>query len=100
MRYVRNSFLISIQGLFLCQPILAQPSGSAAADLAPTLAAIRPQAIRAHMRFLSDDLLEGRRPATRGYDLAAKYVAAGLMRWGSRPRGRKGAISNPCRWCR
>jgi hypothetical protein len=33
-------------------------------------------AIRAHMRFLADDRLEGRGTATRGYDLAAAYVAA------------------------
>ncbi|MEO8036662.1 MAG: M28 family metallopeptidase [Acidobacteriota bacterium] len=43
------------------------PSGSAA---------IRPDAIRAHMQFLADDLLEGRGTGTRGFHLAAKYVAA------------------------
>src|SRR5687768_7180011 len=32
-------------------------------------------AIRAHMQFLADDSLEGRGTATRGYDLAAAYVA-------------------------
>ncbi len=37
---------------------------------------IRPASIRAHMGFLADDLLEGRRPGTRGHQLAAKYVAA------------------------
>lgn len=37
---------------------------------------IRPEAIAAHMRFLADDLLEGRAAATRGYDLAAEYLAA------------------------
>src|SRR5688572_18749816 len=37
---------------------------------------IRPQAIQAHMNFLADDLLEGREAGTRGYDIAAKYVAA------------------------
>jgi Zn-dependent M28 family amino/carboxypeptidase len=91
MGHARKSFLIAIQGLVLCQPILAQPSGSAAADLEPALAAIRPQAIRAHMRFLSDDLLEGRRTATRGYDLAAKYVAAGFEALGLEPAGTGGS---------
>jgi hypothetical protein len=37
---------------------------------------IRPEAIRADMRFLSDDLLEGRGTGSRGYDIAAKYMAA------------------------
>ena len=31
--------------------------------------------IRADVEFLADDLLEGREAATRGYDLAARYVA-------------------------
>jgi Zn-dependent M28 family amino/carboxypeptidase len=38
--------------------------------------AILAHAIAAHMRFLSSDLLEGREPGTRGYDIAAQYVAA------------------------
>ncbi|HUP47763.1 MAG TPA: M20/M25/M40 family metallo-hydrolase [Thermoanaerobaculia bacterium] len=36
----------------------------------------RAEAIRAHMKFLASDLLEGRGAATRGHDLAAAYVAA------------------------
>ena len=34
--------------------------------------------IRADVEFLADDLLEGRETGTRGYDLAARYVAAPL----------------------
>ena len=37
---------------------------------------IQPEALRAHMEFLADDLLEGRAAGTRGYELAARYVAA------------------------
>ena len=33
-------------------------------------------AIAAHIRFLASDMLEGREPGTRGYDIAAQYVAA------------------------
>jgi hypothetical protein len=33
-------------------------------------------AIAAHMRFLASDLLEGRETGSRGYDVAAEYVAA------------------------
>jgi hypothetical protein len=36
----------------------------------------REEAIRAHMKFLASDLLEGRGAGTRGYDVAASYVAA------------------------
>ena len=37
---------------------------------------VRPEALKAHMSFLASDLLEGRRTGTRGYDLAAAYVAS------------------------
>jgi Peptidase family M28 len=41
--------------------------------------------IRAHVRFLADDLLEGRLAGTRGYDLAANYVAAQFATLGLQP---------------
>jgi hypothetical protein len=44
-----------------------------AADKA--MAAIRPEAIRADMRFLADDLLEGRGTGTRGHEVAARFIA-------------------------
>jgi hypothetical protein len=63
---------------------------SEAADLhapAVTNAAqqIRPAAIRAHMAFLADDLLEGRGTGTRGYEIAARYVAAQFEAMGLEP---------------
>ncbi len=44
-------------------------------------------AIRGHVEFLSDDLLEGRAAGTRGYDLAARYVAAQMQAIGLEPAG-------------
>ena len=38
--------------------------------------AFSPAAIRAHVEFLADDLLEGREAGSRGFDIAARYVAA------------------------
>ena len=38
-------------------------------------ATITPALLRAHVRFLSDDLLEGRGPATRGDRIAQRYIA-------------------------
>jgi Peptidase family M28/PA domain len=46
---------------------------------------IRPEQIRAHMRFLSDNLLQGRAPGTAGYDIAARYVATELEGMGLHP---------------
>lgn len=46
---------------------------------------IRPDQIRAHIRFLADSLLTGRFPGTPGYDIAAHYVATQLEGMGLRP---------------
>jgi Zn-dependent M28 family amino/carboxypeptidase len=45
---------------------------------------------RAHVAFLADDLLEGREPGTRGYDIAARYVAAQFSQVGLKPGGEAG----------
>jgi hypothetical protein len=54
------------------------------------MATIRPEAIRADMRFLADDLLEGRGTGTRGHEIAAKYVAAEFEAMGLEPAGENG----------
>src|SRR4051794_19382953 len=52
--------------------------------------AVDPQVLRAHLGFLADDALEGRRPGTRGGELAAKYIAAQFERLGLQPAGDSG----------
>jgi hypothetical protein len=42
------------------------------------------------MRFLADDALEGRKPGTRGFALAANYVQAQLEALGLKPAGENG----------
>jgi hypothetical protein len=46
--------------------------------------------IKAHVRFLSSDLLEGRGVGTRGGKLTEEYIAAQLAALGARPAGEKG----------
>lgn len=46
--------------------------------------------IRAHLGFLADDLLEGRETGSRGYDIAARYVASQFLQYGVKPKGDKG----------
>jgi Zn-dependent M28 family amino/carboxypeptidase len=53
--------------------------------------ALSADAYRAHLEYLSDDLLEGRAPATRGGELAAKYIAAQFRRLGLTPAGDSGS---------
>jgi len=52
--------------------------------------------LRADIRFLASDLLEGRRAGTRGYDIAAEYVAARLASLGIAP-GAEGGYFQPVR---
>jgi Zn-dependent M28 family amino/carboxypeptidase len=60
------------------------PSARAAA------ASIDAERIRAHVRFLSLDLLEGRGPGTRGGDLAAEYIATQFALADLKPAGDNG----------
>lgn len=53
--------------------------------------AVSANAFLAHLQYLSDDLLEGRAPATRGGELAAKYIAAQFRRLGLEPMGDSGS---------
>jgi Zn-dependent M28 family amino/carboxypeptidase len=46
--------------------------------------------IRAHVKFLSSDLLEGRGVGQRGGDLAAEYIAAQFALIGAKPAGDNG----------
>src|SRR5271167_4440403 len=53
-------------------------------------ASIDPEKIRAHVRFLADDLLEGRGPGTRGAEISAKYIATQFALYGLQPAGDNG----------
>ena len=46
--------------------------------------------IRAHVRFLSHDLLEGRGTGQRGGDIAAEYIATQFALYGLKPAGDNG----------
>ncbi len=69
-------------------------AGAAAQAVAPAVktaeASIDPEKIRAHVRFLADDLLEGRGPGLRGSEIAAKYIATQFALDGLKPGGDNG----------
>jgi len=48
--------------------------------------------MKAHMTFLSSDLLEGRDSGSRGFDIAAEYVASQFHQLGLTPAGDKGTF--------
>ena len=98
----RTSFIcILAVGLSLSCAAVSQPASSASANRVPAVnglppaarsaaAAIDAEKIRAHVRFLSLDLLEGRGPGTRGAELAAEYIATQFALDGLEPAGDKG----------
>jgi hypothetical protein len=77
---------VVIAGIFATKT-LASPATDAA-DAA--MSEIRAEGIRAGMRFLADDLLEGRGTGTRGHEIAAKYMASQFEEIGLKPAGDNG----------
>src|ERR1700674_2841498 len=52
---------------------------------------VDPEKIRAHVKFLSSDLLEGRGMGQRGSDIAAEYIATQFALDGLKPAGDQGS---------
>jgi len=48
--------------------------------------------LQAHLGFLADDLLRGRQPGSRGYDIAANYVSSQFRQFGLLPAGGDGGF--------
>jgi hypothetical protein len=76
--------------LVLAGSAAAQPLNLQSPAVARALAAIDTAAIAAHVRFLADDLLEGRGTGSRGYEIAARYVASRFAEAGLEPAGDAG----------
>lgn len=68
------------------------PAANAAA------AGIDAERIRAHVRFLASDLLEGRGTGSRGGDLAAEYIATQFALYGLKPAGDNGGYLQKVRF--
>jgi Zn-dependent M28 family amino/carboxypeptidase len=92
---MKRSILLVLAGM-----MVAGASGAAHAQkttdgeqsqrLAAAEASIDPEKIRAHVKFLSDDLLEGRGPGLRGAEIAALYIATQFALDGLKPGGDNG----------
>lgn len=75
--------------------LAAVTSSLAAQRTASSLPAPSATAMDAHLRYLADDLLEGRGPGTRGGMLAAKYIAAQFEAMGLEPAGPERSFFQP-----
>ncbi len=83
-----SSIAISLcLGALLAASLAAQNKSSRSSD-AP---AIDPEKIRAHVKFLASDLLEGRGTGQRGGDIAAEYIATQFELDGLKPGAEGGS---------
>jgi hypothetical protein len=80
---LRLGTLLFVSAILPIFQLPAQTSSNDALQVAQKT--IRPEQIRAHIRFLADSLLQGRAPGTPGYDIAARYVGAQLEGMGLHP---------------
>src|SRR5882762_11002794 len=77
-------FTVALVGVsFAAQKNAAESTGDAAA-------VIDPEKIRAHVKFLASDLLEGRGTGQRGGDIASEYIATQFALYGLKPAGENG----------
>lgn len=72
---------------FVAKPLAAQRTATPESRV---IGALKPDMVWAPLRFLSDDLLEGRGTGARGGDLAARYIASRFMGMGLEPAGDSG----------
>jgi Zn-dependent M28 family amino/carboxypeptidase len=85
-----------IVGVLVAQHRLGLPRPAASSGGGgPALDEIRGEHIAAHVQMLSDDLLEGRAPSTRGGQLAARYLATQLALVGFEPGAPDGTYFQP-----
>src|SRR5215471_11610842 len=90
MRRFQVKIFLLKSALVPCLCVCALTQGPPIAPEQSAINAINPDAIRAHMRFLSDSLLQGRGTGTPGYQTAALYVSTQLEADGLRPAGTNG----------
>ena len=84
-----------LAGAVACGRATAPSSRPAPASSQAALPTVSMAAMDAHLKYLADDLLEGRAPATRGGALAATYVAAQFEALGLEPAGPDGSYFQP-----
>jgi Zn-dependent M28 family amino/carboxypeptidase len=78
---------LAVSSLFVSAALSAQviPPAVRSAE-----AAVDAEKIRAHVKYLADDSLEGRGPGTRGGEMAADYIAKQFALYGLKPAGDNG----------
>jgi len=87
--------VLGLSAGLLCASLQAADIGpqlGLAANATASMQSIDAQRIAEHVRFLANDLLEGRAPGTRGGDIAANYIATQFALYGLKPAGDNGTF--------
>jgi hypothetical protein len=79
----------------LPQLIAAVLAAATATGFAVTEPEFSAERFKAHVTFLSDDLLEGRDAGSRGHEIASRYIASQLALLGVKPGARDGSYLQP-----
>jgi len=90
--HIRPSFVLSI---FFVTAVYGQPSVSISPEAQQAAKEITRSSLEAPVRFLADDLLEGRGPSSRGDRLGRLYLAAELQQLGFTPAAPDGTWEQP-----
>src|SRR5512144_766232 len=88
---LRKSLAIGVLMLLSVDPAISQRARGGATS--PS--AISEAALRAHIKFLADDRLEGRGTGSRGGETAALYIAEQFEALGLKGAGEKGSFWQP-----
>src|ERR1700737_5620957 len=91
MRSLRSSFLLLLMVALLGASLAAQKKAATSARLqGGSIEMPDAEKIRAHVKFLASDLLEGRGTGKRGGDIAAEYIATQFELYGLKPGAENG----------
>src|SRR5919199_135370 len=83
------------KSLLVALLIASLSTGALAQRRAAATGPISADTLRAHIKFLADDQLEGRGTGAPGGELAAKYIAAQLEAMGLKGAGPNGSFFQP-----
>ena len=91
MRKLQLFTLLFLGGIVVVSQVAGQKKTAKTAKLELTAVEMAdPEKIRAHVKFLSSDLLEGRGTGQRGGDIAAEYIGTQFALYGLKPAGDDG----------
>src|SRR6202020_2708323 len=92
------AFALAATLLSQSKPAAKEKSSKAPGAAAPAYGnadAITQEELKNYLYFIASDQLEGRNLPSRGFDIAALYVASHLAEWGLKPGGSQTGTNGP-----